>query len=67
VVEEVVDAGLEGAGVEEPAAEGDLNAELMLFIALAVEWGEAGAGAEGEVLEAAGAVGDGCGGAAEGK
>ena len=67
VVEEVVDAGFEGVGVEEPAAEGNLDAELMLFVAFTVERGEAGAGAEGEVLEAAGAVGDGGGGTAEGE
>jgi hypothetical protein len=42
VVEEVVDAGLEGVGVEQPAAEGDLDAELMLFVALAVEGREVG-------------------------
>ena len=42
VVEEVVDAGLEGVGVEQPAAEGDLHAELVLFVALAVERGEGG-------------------------
>ena len=37
VVEEVVDAGLEGVGVEDPAAVGDLDAELVLFIPFAVE------------------------------
>ena len=42
VVEEVVDAGLEGVGVEEPAAEGNLYAELMLFVAFAVEGNEVG-------------------------
>jgi hypothetical protein len=67
VVEEVVDAGLEGVCVEEPAAVGDLDAELVLFVAFAVEWREAGACADGEVLDAAGAVGDGGGGAAEGE
>ena len=64
MVEEVVDTGFEGVGVEEPAAEGDLNAELVLFVAFAVERGEAGACAEGEVLEVAGAVGDRSGAAA---
>ena len=37
VVEEVVDAGLEGVGVEEPVAEGNLHAELVLFVAFAVQ------------------------------
>ena len=49
VVEEVVDAGLEGVGVEQPAAEGNLHAELMLFVALAVERGEVGVVGLGEV------------------
>ena len=37
VVEEVVGLGLEGVGVEQPATEGDLDAELVLFVALAFE------------------------------
>ncbi len=42
VVEEIFGAGLEGVGVEQPAAEGNLHAELMLFVALAVQRDEAG-------------------------
>ena len=37
VVEEVVDAVFEGVDVEDPAAVGDLNAELVLFVALGGE------------------------------
>ena len=44
MVEEVVGAGFEGIGVEEPAAVGYLNAKLVLFVALAVERCEAGVG-----------------------
>ena len=36
VVEEVVDAGLEGVGVEYPASEGNADAELVLFVAFSV-------------------------------
>ncbi len=42
VVEEVVDAGLEGVDVEYPATKGDLDAELVLFVAFAVERSERG-------------------------
>ena len=54
MVEEVVDAGLEGVGVEEPAAEGDLYAELVLFIALTVEGEKGGVVGLGELDEGAG-------------
>ena len=43
VVEEVVDAVLEGTGVEQPAAEGNLQAELVLLVALAMQRDEGGA------------------------
>ena len=33
MVEEVVDAGLEGVGIKDPAAEWDLHAELVFFVA----------------------------------
>ncbi len=42
VVEEVVDAVLEGVGVEDPAAEWNLYPELMFFVALAVQGCERG-------------------------
>ena len=48
MVEEVVDAVLEDIGVEEPAAEGNLEAELMLLVALAVEGNEGGVVGVGE-------------------
>ena len=51
VVEEVVDAVLKGVDVEEPSAIGDLDAELMLFVAFAVEWGEGGVIGFGELDE----------------
>ncbi len=54
VVEEIVDAVLEGVGVEEPAAEGDLEAELMLLVALAVEGSEGGVVGVGEGEDGAG-------------
>lgn len=37
VVEEIVGAGLESVGIEQPAFKGNLQAELMFFVALAVE------------------------------
>ena len=54
MVEEVVDAGLEGIGVEEPAAVGNLQAELMLLVALAVEWDEGGVVGVGKGQDGAG-------------
>src|ERR1039458_290272 len=54
VVEEVVDAVLEGVGVEQPAAEGNLHAELVFFIAFAVEGYEGGVVAVGEGEDRAG-------------
>ncbi len=48
VIEEVPGAGEEIAGVERPAAKGNSDAELMLFVALAVERDKA------EVLSAGG-------------
>ena len=40
VVEEIHDVGAEVIGVEDPSAKGDGHAELMLFVALAVERNE---------------------------
>src|ERR1035437_10997628 len=40
VVEEVMRAGAEGVGVERPSAKRDGDAELMLFVALAMERNE---------------------------
>ena len=37
VVEKIGDIGFEGIGVEDPSAVRDGDAELMLFVALAVE------------------------------
>jgi hypothetical protein len=37
VLEEIMGMGAEGVGVEPPSAEGDGDAELMLFVALAVQ------------------------------
>ena len=54
VVEEVVDAVLEGVGVEQPAVEGNLHAELVLLVALAVEWDEGGVVGAGEGEDRAG-------------
>src|ERR1700730_10136764 len=54
VVEGIVGAGLEGVGVEHPSAEGNLHAELMLFVALAVQWSEGGVLAVGEGDERSG-------------
>ncbi len=42
VVEEVVDAGLEGVRIEQPAAEGNLYTKLVLLIALSVQRSKAG-------------------------
>src|ERR1035441_4112768 len=40
VVEEIISAGAEGVGVERPSAKRDGDAELMLFVALAMERNE---------------------------
>ena len=58
VVEEVFGAGLEGVGVEEPAVEGDLNAELMFFVAFSFEWDVAEAVVVGVVEQRTGDAGD---------
>src|SRR5580704_5544549 len=54
VVEEVVDAVVEGVDVEDPAAVGNLYAELTLFVALAVEWSETGVVGLGVLHDGAG-------------
>ena len=40
VIEEIVDAVFEGVDVQHPAAVGNLDAELVLFVALGGEWRE---------------------------
>src|ERR1700739_4599987 len=42
VVEEIVGAGLERVGIEQPTVEGNLHAELVLFVTLAAQRDEAG-------------------------
>ena len=42
MVEEIVGAGLESVSVEEPAAPGNLQAELVLLVALAAQRNKAG-------------------------
>ena len=37
VVEEIIRAGLKCVGIQRPAAEGNRDAELVLFVALAVQ------------------------------
>ena len=48
MVEKIIDAVFEGVGVDDPSTERNLDAELMLFIVLAMERRERGVVAVGE-------------------
>src|ERR1035438_6922501 len=58
MVEEIVSAGLEGVGVEEPAAPWNFEAQLVFFIAFAAEWNEAGVAGLREGESGAGDAGE---------